>query len=104
MPVLSILFLLFFSGATPLILILHANRHLGLPDRWFCVGSTALLAGVWRVSFVQIIENCVVFPWFNNSFQIKLLLFSEFSIVPSFAVFSLRSCLSFLSLFAVVYF
>ena len=33
----------------PLILVLHYNRTLGIPDKWFLVGSTALLSGVWQV-------------------------------------------------------
>jgi folate/biopterin transporter len=45
----------FVAGATPLVLVTHFNRKLGLSDSWFIVGDSALLAGVGQVSLMPLL-------------------------------------------------
>lgn len=45
----------FVAGLSPLILITHVNRDWGIPDRWFVVGDTAVLAGIGQVAIMPLL-------------------------------------------------
>eukprot|EP01006_Ploeotia_vitrea_P030730 TRINITY_DN63082_c0_g1_i1.p1 TRINITY_DN63082_c0_g1~~TRINITY_DN63082_c0_g1_i1.p1 ORF type:complete len:659 (-),score=346.39 TRINITY_DN63082_c0_g1_i1:1707-3596(-) len=45
----------FIAGATPLILVLHLNRKIGMDDHWFAIADSALLAGVGQVAIMPLL-------------------------------------------------
>ena len=45
----------FIAGLTPLILVLHLNRRFKLPDSWFVIGDSALLAGVGQIGIMPLL-------------------------------------------------
>ena len=45
----------FFAALTPLMLVTHTNRKLGLSDSWFVVTDSALLAGVGQVGLMPLL-------------------------------------------------
>jgi len=47
--------LAFLAGLTPLILITHANRKIGLPDQMFVIGDAALLSGVGQIAILPLL-------------------------------------------------
>jgi len=50
------------AGATPLILILRLNQKMGISDKWFCIGDTALLNAIGQIAIMPLLclgaETC----------------------------------------------
>eukprot|EP00293_Proteomonas_sulcata_P003773 CAMPEP_0184319162 /NCGR_PEP_ID=MMETSP1049-20130417/106823_1 /TAXON_ID=77928 /ORGANISM="Proteomonas sulcata, Strain CCMP704" /LENGTH=209 /DNA_ID=CAMNT_0026639187 /DNA_START=1 /DNA_END=630 /DNA_ORIENTATION=+ len=42
-------------GMTPLILVLHLNRMVGLPDQWFAIGDDVILTVLGQVAFMPVL-------------------------------------------------
>ncbi len=45
-------------GMTNLLLVTHANRALGIDDRWFSIGDSALLTVMGQIAWMQILVLC----------------------------------------------
>lgn len=59
---LASIFISVIVSVTPLILLFRLNLQLGIPDQWFCLGDTALMAAIGRISLMPLLvlgaETC----------------------------------------------